>query len=125
MPGHRRTTQEGVSWTSRTCRTGPDIGREAGPGWASSPFSRKDVSFHIGRAQISTVDLATKTMTVRRDGGTVAARDEYDIPDVPHTQRRTTSGTFVHGDYRAATSVFGHQNAALQQGGVASSGELR
>lgn len=29
----------------------------------------KDVTFHIGREQISTVDLAKKTMTVRRTGG--------------------------------------------------------
>ncbi|MER6419880.1 Ig-like domain-containing protein [Streptomyces sp. NPDC001137] len=107
----------------------------------------KDVTFHIGRAQISTVDLATKEMVVKRDGETIAtypvsggdARhttwsgimviserfkqtrmesstvglgDEYDIPDVPHAQRLTTSGTFVHGNYWASTSVFGHQNTS-------------
>ncbi|MEU3521286.1 Ig-like domain-containing protein [Streptomyces sp. NPDC006654] len=107
----------------------------------------KDVTFHIGRAQISTVDLATKEMTVRRDGSviatypvsggdsdhttwsgimviserfkqtrmessTVGLGDEYDIPDVPHAQRLTTSGTFVHGNYWASTSVFGHKNTS-------------
>ncbi|MGW3137009.1 L,D-transpeptidase [Streptomyces sp. NPDC001139] len=108
---------------------------------------QKDVTFHIGREQISTVDLAGKEMTVRRAGRTVATYpvsggnaqhttwsgimviserfrqtrmesstvglgDEYDISDVPHAQRLTTSGTFVHGNYWAATSVFGHQNTS-------------
>jgi hypothetical protein len=107
----------------------------------------KDVTFHIGREQISTVDLATKQMTVKRDGATYASYpvsggnaqhttwsgimviserfkqtrmesstvglgDEYDISDVPHAQRLTTSGTFVHGNYWAATSVFGHENTS-------------
>ncbi|MDX3451489.1 Ig-like domain-containing protein [Streptomyces sp. ME02-8801-2C] len=107
----------------------------------------KDVTFHIGREQISTVDLAAKTMTVRRDGATTATYpvsggdpehttwsgimviserfkqtrmesstvglgDEYDIPDVPHAQRLTTSGTFVHGNYWAPTSVFGSSNTS-------------
>ena len=107
----------------------------------------KDVTFHIGRSQISTVDLAAKTMTVQRNGvtsatypvtggdsghttwsgimviserfkqtrmesSTVGLGDEYDIKDVPHAQRLTTSGTFVHGNYWASTSVFGHTNAS-------------
>ncbi|WP_369173893.1 Ig-like domain-containing protein [Streptomyces sp. R28] len=107
----------------------------------------KDVTFHIGREQISTVDLATKRMTVVRDGETVATYpvsggdpehttwsgimviserfrqtrmesstvglgDEYDISDVPHAQRLTTSGTFVHGNYWASTSVFGDENTS-------------
>ncbi|WP_371663790.1 Ig-like domain-containing protein [Streptomyces sp. NBC_00280] len=107
----------------------------------------KDVTFHIGREQISTVDLAAKTMTVRRDGrttatypvsggdaehttwsgimviserfkqtrmesSTVGLGDEYDISDVPHAQRLTTSGTFVHGNYWASTSVFGNSNTS-------------
>ncbi|WP_328492875.1 Ig-like domain-containing protein [Streptomyces sp. NBC_00414] len=105
----------------------------------------KDVTFHIGREQISTVDLAKKTMTVRRDGRTLATYpvsggdaehttwsgimviserfeetrmesstvglgDEYDIDDVPHAQRLTTSGTFIHGNYWASTSIFGSGN---------------
>jgi lipoprotein-anchoring transpeptidase ErfK/SrfK len=107
----------------------------------------KDVTFHIGREQISTVDLATKRMVVERDGETIATYpvsggdsdhttwsgimviserfkqtrmesstvglgDEYDISDVPHAQRLTTSGTFVHGNYWAPTSVFGHENTS-------------
>jgi len=107
----------------------------------------KDVTFHIGREQISTVDLAAKEMVVRRGGAayatypvsggdsdhttwsgimviserfkqtrmessTVGLGDEYDISDVPHAQRLTTSGTFVHGNYWASTSVFGNQNTS-------------
>ncbi|KUN22916.1 hypothetical protein AQJ23_26395 [Streptomyces antibioticus] len=107
----------------------------------------KDVTFHIGREQISTVDLATKEMVVKRDGSTYATYpvsggdaehttwsgimvvserfketrmesstvglgDEYDISDVPHAQRLTTSGTFIHGNYWAATSVFGSRNTS-------------
>jgi lipoprotein-anchoring transpeptidase ErfK/SrfK len=107
----------------------------------------KDVTFHIGRRQVSTVDLAKKTMTVERDGSalatypvsggdadhttwsgimviserfketrmessTVGLGDEYDIADVPHAQRLTTSGTFIHGNYWASTSVFGSSNTS-------------
>lgn len=107
----------------------------------------KDVTFRIGRRQVSTVDLAKKTMTVERDGSThatypvsggdadhttwagimviserfeqtrmesstVGLGDEYDIADVPHAQRLTTSGTFVHGNYWASPSVFGTTNTS-------------
>ncbi|WP_181802823.1 L,D-transpeptidase [Streptomyces shenzhenensis] len=107
----------------------------------------KDVTFHIGREQISTVDLSAKRMVVKRDGATYATYpvsggnaqhttwsgimviserfkqtrmesstvglgDEYDISDVPHAQRLTTSGTFVHGNYWASASVFGHENTS-------------
>ncbi|MGD1225795.1 Ig-like domain-containing protein [Streptomyces krungchingensis] len=107
----------------------------------------KDVTFTVGRRQVSTVDLAEKTMTVERDGATYATYpvsggdaehttwsgimviserfeqtrmqsstvglgDEYDIKDVPHAQRLTTSGTFVHGNYWASPSVFGGSNTS-------------
>ncbi|MFF4651284.1 Ig-like domain-containing protein [Streptomyces sp. NPDC001380] len=107
----------------------------------------KDVHFTIGRSQVSTVDLATGRMTVRRDGRTSAVYEvtggspqhptwegvmvvserypqtrmnsrtvglggEYDIPDVPHAQRLTTSGTFIHGNYWSPPSVFGHENVS-------------
>ncbi|WP_426567955.1 L,D-transpeptidase [Streptomyces canus] len=107
----------------------------------------KDVTFHIGREQISTVDLAAKEMVVKRDGATLATYpvtggdadhttwsgimviserleetrmesstvglgDEYDIADVPHAQRLTTSGTFIHGNYWASASVFGQENTS-------------
>ncbi|MFC8660691.1 Ig-like domain-containing protein [Streptomyces sp. NPDC057199] len=107
----------------------------------------KDVTFRIGREQISTVDLAKKTMTVLRGGQTLATYpvsggdaehttwsgimviserfeetrmesstvglgDEYDIDDVPHAQRLTTSGTFIHGNYWASPSIFGSSNTS-------------
>ncbi|WP_055524159.1 L,D-transpeptidase [Streptomyces graminilatus] len=95
---------------------------------------KKTVSFTIGRSQVSTVDIATQTMTVVRDGQelkrlpisagspefttyngqmvisekleetrmdsrTVDLANAYDIPDVPHAMRLTSSGTFMHGNY--------------------------
>jgi lipoprotein-anchoring transpeptidase ErfK/SrfK len=108
---------------------------------------QKDVTFTIGRSQTSLVDLASKKITVTRDGKvvqtwpvsggtsqhttwsgimviaekfvqtrmnsqTVNLGGEYDIPDVPHAQRLTTSGTFIHGNYWAAPSVFGSENTS-------------
>ncbi len=102
----------------------------------------KTVGFHVGRSQVSTVDAATQTMTVVRDGrtlrtipvssggpdhptydgrmvisekfdktrmngSTVGFGGEYDIPDVPHAMRLSTSGTFIHGNYWSPRSVFG------------------
>ncbi|MFF3820814.1 Ig-like domain-containing protein [Streptomyces bluensis] len=106
----------------------------------------KKVSFTIGRSQVSTVDVKTKKMTVKRDGkviktipvttgkpgydtwngqmviserftvtrmngDTVGYDGEYDIKDVPHAQRLTTSGTFIHGNYWGG-DAFGNYNAS-------------
>ncbi|MFB0618548.1 Ig-like domain-containing protein [Streptomyces sp. AGS-58] len=95
---------------------------------------KKNVSFTVGRSQVSTVDAGTQTMTVVRDGktfksvpisagsaqhttyngqmvisekfvqtrmngSTVGFGGEYDIADVPHAMRLTSSGTFIHGNY--------------------------
>ncbi|MFJ7149579.1 Ig-like domain-containing protein [Streptomyces sp. NPDC100445] len=95
---------------------------------------KKNVSFTVGRSQVSTVDAHTQTMTVVRDGhtlksvpisagsaqhttyngqmvvsekfvqtrmngSTVGFGGEYDIADVPHAMRLTSSGTFIHGNY--------------------------
>ncbi|GAA3621252.1 Ig-like domain-containing protein [Streptomyces chitinivorans] len=112
----------------------------------------KSFSFTVGRSQISTVDVKTKTMEVVRDGKTVKTfkisagapetptyngqmvisekyketrmngatvgftdddgKGEYDIPDVPHAMRLSTSGTFIHGNYWGADSVFGNVNTS-------------
>jgi lipoprotein-anchoring transpeptidase ErfK/SrfK len=107
----------------------------------------KDVTFTVGRDQVSTVDAATHTMTVARggrpyrtlpitagsprhttyngimviaekyastrmNGRTVGFGGEYDIPDVPHAMRLTTSGTFVHGNYWSPAGVFGATNVS-------------
>lgn len=56
--------------------------------------------------------ISEKYVQTRMDGSTVGFGGEYDIPDVPHAMRLTTSGTFVHGNYWSAASVFGAQNVS-------------
>jgi lipoprotein-anchoring transpeptidase ErfK/SrfK len=61
--------------------------------------------------------ISRKFKEVRTDGATVGFTDddgkgEYDIPDVPHAMRLSTSGTFIHGNYWGADSVFGHVNTS-------------
>ncbi|MFF7773370.1 Ig-like domain-containing protein [Streptomyces tanashiensis] len=113
---------------------------------------QKTVTFKIGRNQVSTVDVATKTMTVQQDGKTIKTipisagspenttyngqmvisekfketrmngatvgftdddgKGEYDIKDVPHAMRLSTSGTFIHGNYWGARSIFGSVNTS-------------
>ncbi|MFI2380471.1 Ig-like domain-containing protein [Streptomyces sp. NPDC018964] len=53
----------------------------------------------------------------RMNGATVGFTDddgkgEYDIPDVPHAIRLTSSGTFLHGNYWADADVFGDSNVS-------------
>ncbi|GHF04421.1 lipoprotein [Streptomyces spiralis] len=114
--------------------------------------TQKTVTFKIGRSQISTVDAATKQMTVVRDGKTIKTipissgspehptyngqmvisekfrqvhmnaatvdlkekdgKPSYDIKAVPHAMRLTDSGTFIHGNYWGADSVFGKVNTS-------------
>ncbi|BAU85686.1 lipoprotein [Streptomyces laurentii] len=113
---------------------------------------QKTVTFKIGRNQVSTVDVATKMMTVTQDGKTVKSipisagspenttyngqmvisekfketrmngatvgftdsdgKGEYDIKDVPHAMRLSTSGTFIHGNYWGSRSIFGSVNTS-------------
>jgi lipoprotein-anchoring transpeptidase ErfK/SrfK len=56
--------------------------------------------------------ISEKLPLTRMNGDTVGFGDEYDIPDVPHAMRLTRSGTFVHGSYWAARSVFGRENTS-------------
>ncbi|MFC9246849.1 Ig-like domain-containing protein [Streptomyces sp. NPDC057136] len=112
----------------------------------------KTVTFKVGRNQVSTVDVQTKTMTVTQDGKTIKTvpisagssdnptyngamvisekfketrmdgatvgftdddgKGEYDIKDVPHAMRLSTSGTFIHGNYWGAKSMFGSANTS-------------
>ena len=46
----------------------------------------------------------------RMNGATVGFGGEYDIKDVPHALRLTTSGTFLHGNYWATPDTFGSRN---------------
>ncbi|MFH9135729.1 Ig-like domain-containing protein [Streptomyces sp. NPDC017524] len=112
---------------------------------------QKSVTFKVGRNQVSTVDVKSKTMTVTRDGKTIKTipisagspenptyngqmvisekhketrmngatvgftdddgKGEYDIKDVPHAMRLSTSGTFIHGNYWGK-GIFGNANTS-------------
>ncbi len=48
----------------------------------------------------------------RMNSRTVGFGGEYDIPDVPHAIRLTSSGTFLHGNYWADPEVFGSDNVS-------------
>ncbi|WP_279399551.1 Ig-like domain-containing protein [Streptomyces sp. APSN-46.1] len=48
----------------------------------------------------------------RMNGQTVGFGGEYDIPDVPHAMRLTSSGTFLHGNYWASPDTFGSSNTS-------------
>ncbi|MEE1927844.1 Ig-like domain-containing protein [Streptomyces sp. TRM 70351] len=59
--------------------------------------------------------ISEKHKETRMNGATVGFTDddgegEYDIPDVPHAMRLSTSGTFIHGNYWGAP--FGSGNTS-------------
>ncbi len=54
--------------------------------------------------------ISERLKQTRMESSTVGLGHEYDIPDVPHAQRLTTSGTFIHGNYWTRSGVFGHDN---------------
>ncbi|WNI17442.1 L,D-transpeptidase [Actinacidiphila sp. ITFR-21] len=61
--------------------------------------------------------ISEKDPTTRMNGATVGFTDddgkgEYDIPDVPHAMRLSSSGTFIHGNYWGDKSVFGAVNTS-------------
>jgi lipoprotein-anchoring transpeptidase ErfK/SrfK len=61
--------------------------------------------------------ISEKHRETEMDGATVGFTDndgkgEYDIKDVPHAMRLTNSGTFIHGNYWGAPSVFGNVNTS-------------
>ncbi|MDO0925639.1 Ig-like domain-containing protein [Streptomyces sp. TG1A-8] len=55
--------------------------------------------------------MSEKLTVTRMNGETVGYGGEYDIKDVPHAIRLTTSGTFLHGNYWGG-GAFGHYNAS-------------
>ncbi|MFI9243080.1 Ig-like domain-containing protein [Streptomyces sp. NPDC053086] len=55
--------------------------------------------------------MSEKLTVTRMNGETVGYGGEYDIKDVPHAIRLTTSGTFVHGNYWGG-DAFGNYNAS-------------
>ncbi|QGV78396.1 L,D-transpeptidase [Streptomyces ficellus] len=56
--------------------------------------------------------ISEKYKVTRMNGATVGFGGEYDIKDVPHAMRLSTSGTFVHGNYWASRSTFGSANVS-------------
>ncbi|MEV5505742.1 L,D-transpeptidase [Streptomyces orinoci] len=60
--------------------------------------------------------ISEKFTETRMDGTTVGftksdGKGEYDIPDVPHAMRLSSSGTFIHGNYWGS-GVFGNENTS-------------
>ncbi|WP_435840848.1 L,D-transpeptidase [Streptomyces cinnamoneus] len=61
--------------------------------------------------------ISEKHEVTRMNGATVGftkadGKGEYDIPDVPHAMRLSSSGTFLHGNYWSGSSTFGSENAS-------------
>ncbi|MFD0273349.1 Ig-like domain-containing protein [Kitasatospora sp. NPDC127111] len=56
--------------------------------------------------------VSEKYKVTRMNSQTVGMGDEYDIKDVPHAMRLTSSGTFIHGNYWADPEVFGTANTS-------------
>ncbi|MFE2039894.1 Ig-like domain-containing protein [Streptomyces sp. NPDC059477] len=61
--------------------------------------------------------ISEKFKETRMNGATVGFTDddgkgEYDIKDVPHAMRLSTSGTFIHGNYWGDKSIFGSVNTS-------------
>nr|WP_229924726.1 Ig-like domain-containing protein [Streptomyces sulfonofaciens] len=55
--------------------------------------------------------ISEKYRVTRMNGETVGFGGEYDIKDVPHAMRLSTSGTFIHGNYWSG-GAFGNYNAS-------------
>jgi hypothetical protein len=61
--------------------------------------------------------ISEKDRTTRMNGATVGftendGKGEYNIADVPHAMRLSSSGTFIHGNYWGAESIFGKVNTS-------------
>lgn len=58
--------------------------------------------------------ISEKFERTRMNGSTVGYGGEYDIPDVPHAMRLTSSGTFIHGNYwySRGNAPFGRQGTS-------------
>ncbi|MDT9689735.1 Ig-like domain-containing protein [Streptomyces sp. P9(2023)] len=56
--------------------------------------------------------ISEKYKVTRMNGATVGFGGEYDIKDVPHAMRLSTSGTFIHGNYWSPPGTFGSANVS-------------
>ncbi|WP_189186520.1 L,D-transpeptidase [Streptomyces albiflavescens] len=78
----------------------------------------KTVPISAGSPQHTTYNgqmvISEKFVQTRMNGSTVGYGGEYDIPDVPHAMRLTSSGTFIHGNYwyNKGNPPFGRQGTS-------------
>jgi hypothetical protein len=78
----------------------------------------KTVPISAGSPQHTTYNgqmvISEKFVQTRMNSRTVGLGGEYDIPDVPHAMRLTTSGTFLHGNYwyNKGNPPFGRQGTS-------------
>lgn len=74
----------------------------------------KTVPISAGSSEHTTYNgqmvISEKFVQTRMNGSTVGFGGEYDIADVPHAMRLTSSGTFIHGNYwyDKGNPPFGH-----------------
>ncbi len=75
----------------------------------------KTIPVTTGKASMETWNgqmvISERLKVTRMNGETVGYGGEYDIKDVPHAMRLTTSGTFLHGNYWGG-GAFGNYNAS-------------
>ncbi|MFD7526883.1 MULTISPECIES: Ig-like domain-containing protein [unclassified Streptomyces] len=76
----------------------------------------KDIPISAGAPATTTYNgqmvISEKLKVTRMNGDTVGFGGEYDIKDVPHAMRLSTSGTFIHGNYWGASGIFGSTNTS-------------
>ncbi|GAA2224805.1 Ig-like domain-containing protein [Streptomyces amakusaensis] len=76
----------------------------------------KDIPITAGAPATTTYNgqmvISEKYKVTRMNGATVGFGGEYDIKDVPHAMRLSTSGTFLHGNYWASSGTFGSANVS-------------
>ncbi|MGC5344383.1 Ig-like domain-containing protein [Streptomyces sp. AM 4-1-1] len=76
----------------------------------------KDIAISAGAPATTTYNgqmvISEKLKVTRMNGDTVGFGGEYDIKDVPHAMRLSTSGTFIHGNYWGGSGVFGSANTS-------------
>ncbi|MFF1834678.1 Ig-like domain-containing protein [Streptomyces sp. NPDC058231] len=76
----------------------------------------RDIPISAGAPATTTYNgqmvISEKLKVTRMNGDTVGFGGEYDIKDVPHAMRLSTSGTFIHGNYWGGSGVFGSTNTS-------------
>ncbi|WP_406497560.1 Ig-like domain-containing protein [Streptomyces sp. NBC_00846] len=76
----------------------------------------KDIPISAGAPATTTYNgrmvISEKLKVTRMNGDTVGFGGEYDIKDVPHAMRLSTSGTFIHGNYWGGSGIFGAANTS-------------